>query len=211
MIESGRVRGVVLDLGGVVLRICRTWEEGCRVAGVPVRPEAIERMTGDGVVDLVDRYQSGTLPFEGFAAALAERSGGGYDRDEIERVHRAWILGEYAGALELVGGLRDAGVPTVALSNTCAMHWAQMPAFPAFAALEHRIGSHLVGSCKPRSAMYEAAEAVLLPGDGPIAFFDDTPPNVAAARARGWHAVEIDPHDDPPAAVRRTLEALAGA
>jgi len=195
MIDPGRVRGVVFDLGGVLLRICRTWEEGCRVAGVPVRPEAIARMTGEGALELVDRYQAGVLPFEAFAAALAERSGGGYAPGEIERVHRAWIRGEYAGARELVGALRDAEVPTVALSNTCAMHWAQMPSFPAFAALDHRIGSHLVGACKPGPAMYEAAEAVLPSGDGPIAFFDDTPPNVAAARARGFSPADDNEAD----------------
>ena len=31
---SERVTLVVFDLGGVVVRICRSWEEACRAAGV---------------------------------------------------------------------------------------------------------------------------------------------------------------------------------
>jgi FMN phosphatase YigB (HAD superfamily) len=208
MDQAGPVRGVVFDLGGVILRICRTWEEGCRAAGVPVRAEALAEMLRPDVVDLVDRYQSGGVGFDGFVADLAGRSGGRYAVAEIDRVHRGWILGEYPGARELVEGLRAAGVPTVALSNTCPVHWEQMPSFPAFAAIEHRIGSHLVGACKPAAAMYEAAEAALPPGAGRVLFFDDTPPNVDAARARGWEAHVVDPHGDPPG---RMAEILAAA
>ena len=28
---------VCFDLGGVVIRICRSWEEGCAAAGLPLR------------------------------------------------------------------------------------------------------------------------------------------------------------------------------
>ena len=29
---------VCFDIGGVLVRICRTWEEGCIAADVPLRP-----------------------------------------------------------------------------------------------------------------------------------------------------------------------------
>ena len=45
-----------------------------------------------------------------------------------------------------------------------------------------------VGVMKPDTRIYELVEAGLgLPGEG-IAFFDDRPENVAAARERGWRA-----------------------
>lgn len=207
MDQSGPIRGVVFDLGGVILRICRTWEEGCAATGVAVRTEALAEMLRPDVVNLVDQYQAGAVDFDGFVADLAGRSGDRYDAAEIERVHRGWIRGEYPGAHDLIARLRAADVPTVALSNTCPVHWEQMPSFPAFAAIEHRIGSHLVGACKPAPAMYDAAEAVLPPGGGRVLFFDDTPPNVDAALARGWDAHVVDPHDDPPGQIAGILAA----
>jgi FMN phosphatase YigB (HAD superfamily) len=203
------VRAVVLDLGGVVLRICRTWEQGCEVVGVPVRAEPLRRMLEPGVEDLVNSYQCGRLDLDGFAAALAERSGGGYEAREVRRVHEGWILGEYPGARDLVMRLREQGMPVIALSNTCGTHWRTMPSFPAFAAIDHRIGSHLVGACKPEAAMYAAAERILPPGEGPIAFFDDTPGNVAAAADRGWSAHRVDPEGDPPGEIAAILDRLA--
>lgn len=202
------VRAVVLDLGGVVLRICRSWEQGCEAVGVPVRPEPLQRMLGSGIEAVVAAYQSGRLDLDDFAGVLAERSGGGYAAAEVRRVHEGWILGEYPGARDLVMRLRDRGVATVALSNTCGAHWRLMPSFPAFAAIDHRIGSHLVGACKPEAAMYEAAERIVPPGEGLIAFFDDTPGNVAAAAERGWSAHQVDPEGDPPERIEAVLRRL---
>ncbi|MHC4808896.1 MAG: HAD family hydrolase [Planctomycetota bacterium] len=206
-IDQG-VRAVVLDLGGVVLRICRSWGQGCEATGVPLRPEPLRRMLEPGVEDVVAAYQSGRMDLDAFAAALSERSGGGYAAAEVRRVHEGWILGEYPGARDLVMRLRDRGVPTIALSNTCGAHWRLMPSFPAFAAIDHRIGSHLVGACKPDAAMYAAAERLLPPGDGVIAFFDDTPGNVTAATARGWSAHQVDPDGDPPGRIEAVLRGL---
>lgn len=203
------VRAVVLDLGGVVLRICRSWEQGCAAVGVPVRPEPLRRMLEPGVEHLVTAYQSGRVDLDAFAAALADRSGGGYSAREVRRVHEGWILGEYPGARELVMRLRDEGIPVIALSNTCGTHWRTMPSFPAFAAIDHRIGSHLVGACKPEAAMYAAAERIIPPGEGPIAFFDDTPGNVDAAAGRGWSAHRVDPEADPPGEIAAILHRLA--
>ncbi len=44
MLEK-RIRLVCFDLGGVVIRICRTWAEGCAAAGLEVRDPLLWRQT----------------------------------------------------------------------------------------------------------------------------------------------------------------------
>ena len=36
-----QVRIVCFDWGGVILRHCRSWQEGCAAAGLPVHPEVL--------------------------------------------------------------------------------------------------------------------------------------------------------------------------
>lgn len=202
------VRAVVFDLGGVLIRICRSWAEGCRAAGVPVRAEALEAIDPKIAADLTDRYQRGRLDFAGFADGIASQTGGAYTRAEIEAVHRAWILGEYAGAASLVADLDAAGVVTGVLSNTCGEHWPSLLEAPAVAGVQVRMASHFAGACKPDPGLYAAMDSELPEGEGRIVFFDDLPANVDAARGHGWLAHPVDPHGDPPRAMRAALAPL---
>ena len=127
------------------------------------------------------------------------------EADELMATYWRW----YAGALddELVGwfaGLRDRGLVVGILSNSCSgareaeRHWG-------FEEMTHDIVySHEVGLAKPDPAVYVlTAERLGVPLEG-IAFLDDVPVNVAAAEARGWHAVL---HVSTPESIR-AMEAL---
>nr|WP_166178801.1 HAD family phosphatase [Altererythrobacter segetis] len=93
------------------------------------------------------------------------------------------------GTHEIVRRLAARGVPLYALTNFGAEFWARTrsgwPIFDLFADVlvsgEERVA-------KPDPAIFAIAERRFGSVPGELFFTDDNPANVAAARARGWHA-----------------------
>ena len=200
---------VVFDLGGVLVRIARSWAEACEAAGVASRAgrpaEVVLEESG-----LVAAYQVGGLDDDTFFTG-ASRALGGYDPREVERVHDAWLRGEYPGAGALLDALEARGVETGVLSNTNAAHWRRMTAeggaYPAVRRVRHAHGSHLLRAAKPSRLVFERFEAAVGRRGGDVLFFEDSPANAAAARAHGWRAHVVDPAGDPPAEILALLRA----
>lgn len=219
MVTNERV--VCFDLGGVLVRICRSWSEACVKAGVAPRdPEWLaseawaQRRRAAG-----ERYQCGLIDCDAYRAELSGADEQGYTALELRRIHDAWTLEEYPGALELVRALNALPfVSTACLSNTNHSHWVRLAnldgkgEYPSVAALRHRLASHLLGCAKPDPRIYElafvtfAAAGRLSPAD--VVFFDDLEENVAAARAAGWSAFCVDPAHDTAAQMRRSLASV---
>jgi putative hydrolase of the HAD superfamily len=203
---------VCFDLGGVVVRIARDWAEGCRAAGIEVREPArfhepslkAERRA------LAEAYQRGRISSAEFFEGVAANTGGLYRAEEVERVHDAWIYGEYPGVSDLIRRLNATpGVFTACLSNTNESHWERAlvgngdGATPseAIALLRHRMASFEMGLVKPDATIYEAAESEFAAASGVtrgerVVFFDDLEDNVRAARDRGWEAHAVDHRGD---------------
>ncbi len=194
---------VVFDLGGVVVRICRSWAEACAAAGVPDRdpegtlmaPQATDRRL------LVRAYETGSIDCEAFFAGIARTTRDLYTVDEFRRIHDAWILDEYPGVATLIDDLHAAGLATGVLSNTNHRHWLQLttgphgPAkFPTPQKVQHLHASHLLQLAKPDSAIYHTFARTVGLSDTPSAllFFDDLIDNVAAARSAGWQSMQIN-------------------
>jgi len=193
------VKVACFDLGGVVVRICSSWEEGCAAAGLDVRTGDITPDSIDEKSKLVHDLTVGAIDGKAFFAALSAGVNGLYSEQEFERVHRAWILGEYTGVGAIIRALRQRPSCAVAcLSNTNDVHWAQLLGggggrYPAIEALEHRGASHLFGLAKPDEAIYRAFEQQLNTSGDAILFFDDKQENIDTALAIGWRAQRIDP------------------
>lgn len=199
------VRLVCFDLGGVLVRICRTWAEGCTAACLPLRVDLTNGFPHiSGWEDLGRQFGCGKIDGECWASNASHLLNGVYSPQEIRAIHDAWLLGEYEGVSEIIDQLHDRGLATAALSNTNADHWARLPQYPAFARLHHRLASHELGLLKPDTAIYRALEDRLGFCGQEILFFDDLSDNIAAAQAVGWRAVQIDPH-------RRTDEQIMSA
>ncbi len=203
---------VCFDLGGVIMRICRDWTEGCAAAGLDVRePDRFARSHLKARRrDLARAYQCGEVTCELFFAGIAESTDGLYTAEEIQRVHDAWILEEYAGVLELVQSLNGlASVQTACLSNTNHSHWQSMlggsSRSPALHEMHTKIASQVIGLVKPDEGAYRAVEQATGFEPGSIVFFDDTEENIDAARSFGWAAHQIDPGADPAAQMRTAL------
>lgn len=201
------VRLVCFDLGGVVVRLCRSWEEGCLQAGVPIRERGISPEQEERRRRAVDAYQRGDLDCPAFFSTIAETFNGAYTPEEVRRVHDAWIIREYEGAGELVDELHAAGVATACLSNTNAGHWRFLQEWPAVAALQARHASHLMRLIKPDERIFRAFERAASVSGGEILFFEDTRANAEAARAAGWRAEVVDPGEETVPQMRVHLEA----
>lgn len=207
------VRVVCFDLGGVVVRICRSWEEACRAAGVPVReaerfghPGAVERRR-----ELVRLYETGRVTSDEYWSRIAEATEGVYTPDEIERVHLAWILEDYPGIEALIERInRVPGVRTACLSNTNHAHWVSLIGgrFPAVSRLGHHVASHAIGVAKPHTEAYEIVERSLGFAGPSIAYFDDLQENIDAALKRRWRAFRVDHAGDTPAQIEAHIRSL---
>lgn len=167
---------VLFDLGGVVVRICRTWEEACGRAGVPIRePEVFARAElAEQRRHWVHLHQTGQISCEAFWDGLSRATGGLYAPEEVRLVHLAWTMEDYAGIAELIGELREAGITTGCLSNTNHTHWeilrggrsaggvgGTFPASEAIARMHRHFVSHKMRAAKPDPAIYQQAEEAL--------------------------------------------------
>ncbi len=201
------LRLVCFDLGGVVLRICRNWREGCAAAGLDDRDPAAWRQSRPARQALILDYQTGRIDGPTFAAMVSELTGGLYSPVEILGVHHAWLLGQYRGMRAIVERVHRGGLDTAALSNTNHEHWVRMGEFPAVMGIRHLFASHQLGVHKPDPSIYRRLERQLGYAGREILFFDDTEENVAAAQRLGWRAEVIAPAASPAAQIAAVLGA----
>lgn len=99
------------------------------------------------------------------------------------------VPGPVAGMPALVERLHARGVPLYGLTNFGDELWARFrPTQPIFDLFADVIVSGAEKVAKPDPAIYAIAEARTGRRGGELFFTDDNPDNIAAARARGWHA-----------------------
>ena len=196
---------ICFDLGGVLVRICRDWNEGCAAAGFEPRTHEPRPGHDERSKDLIARYQRNEIDCPAFQRELSDLFDGTWTPEEVERIDRAWILGAYPGAADLVADLRAAGHRTACLSNTSRSHWDLLLAEPAVACIDAKHASHILGLAKPDRRIYAEFERRVETRPEEILFFDDLHRNVAAAANRGWDAVRIDHAGDTAAQMRRSL------
>lgn len=194
------IKLVCFDLGGVLVNISSTWNEAAARANVstsltsPLRIADLDLLAGlqDGSVDEVDYAQQ----LAGFL---------GVSEIEAMAIHDAILIGEYAGAIELVALLHEAGIQTGCLSNTNARHWRRMRSeFPSVRMLGIPGVSDELKLAKPSSEIYRVYERLALMPAESVMFFDDTLENVAAAKNCNWKAQHIN-GCDPIGQMRRFL------
>ena len=90
-----RIRMVCFDAGGVLVRICRSWREGCHAAGIEHRWSADAEAGEPLRQTITNDYQRGRIRCEEFFQQIAATTAGLYAAGEVRAVHDAWILGEY--------------------------------------------------------------------------------------------------------------------
>ncbi|GLY26793.1 HAD family phosphatase [Kineosporia sp. NBRC 101731] len=175
---------VVFDIGGVL-----TTSEG----GVPELSRIIgvepERFAGP-YWEYRPAYDRGTLPTEYWPLVAADLGLEWSDAD-LERIDlfdaQRWSR-LAPGRTELLTALQTGGVTTALLSNAPSSMARVVKAADWSAGFDHQIFSCDLGLIKPDAKIYQAVEDALgRPGEQ-LVFFDDRPPNIDAARERGWQA-----------------------
>lgn len=205
---------VCFDWGGVILRICRGFDEARARAGFDARPIAGEPELQARRHAIVHKYETGKIECDEFFGSISDAIDGAYSPDEFRTIHDAWLIEEFSGAASVIDDLHERAVETAMLSNTNHRHWARHaqtehgPAFPIAAGLRHPHASHLLGHAKPEPEVFASFESATGFSSHEILFFDDLLGNVEAARAAGWRAERIDHDADPPAQMRGILESL---
>lgn len=192
---------VCFDLGGVVVRIARSWAEACDRAGLEVRDEERFHQPHHKVTRkaLSDAYQKGDIDCDTFFVGVADTTEGLYTAREVQAVHDAWIIEDYPGMQRLIDELNAIdSVRTACLSNTNHRHWVEhllgSDSLHATKQIEHKMASQILKAVKPDQRIYQKAEAALSVEPSRIMFFDDLADNIDAALSRGWDAVQVD-HD----------------
>ena len=200
------VRLVCFDLGGVLVRIARSWQDACQRAAVELPHTADwERHRA-----LMLRYETGQIDDAGYLREALGCVGEGVAAEQIVRVFDAWLLGMYEGAPELLDELTRRGFKTACLSNTNARHWSALTdrgEYRPLLRLDFRLASHELGVMKPHEQSYRRTEAATGLAGEQILFFDDKPENVIAARGVGWRSEVIDRADDAVPQIREFLSA----
>jgi HAD superfamily hydrolase (TIGR01509 family) len=202
------VRLVCFDLGGVLVRIARGWQDACGRAGVTL-PHTSEAAWAKHH-DLMLRYETGDIDEAAYMSEAPGVVGDGVTPEAIVKVFDAWLLGMYPGAAELIDDLKSRGVKTACLSNTNARHWQllrSLPEYEPLSRLDFRLASHELRIMKPHEQAYRRAETATEFWGEQVLFFDDKPENIAAARAVNWKAELVDRADDAVPQIRDYLAA----
>jgi FMN phosphatase YigB (HAD superfamily) len=213
MAAKTKIDVVVFDLGGVLVRIARGWDDAHRLAGLADdHPMLTSEEFHPRGAAAAHAYQTGTMDFDEWAQAMVEASEGAYSAEDAKRVMEAWTIEEYAGIREVIDAIHDAGLATAALSNTNQRHWELLGAhdesytdYPNLGAIQQLHASHILGEAKPDPAIFDAFTEAAGLGKARVLFFEDTKPNVDAARRYGWAARHIDYAGDPAAQMMGAL------
>jgi len=218
---ANRLSLVCFDLGGVLVKICRSLREACERSSIPSRNSSwLDGRDGNAARKTVmDAYQLGDSTTPDYYEALSRALGPDYHPKEAQAIHEAWTIGEYPGVHSLLGSLAESSsFATACLSNTNERHWQMLfgqqsaRTYPSLSLLDTRLASHELRKAKPDPQIYQVAAARFCDALGSpprsILFFDDLQENVAAARAAGWTAHCIDPLGDPVCQIREVLGPL---
>ncbi len=175
---------VVFDIGGVLTASEGGVPELSRLIGVE-----LERFAEPYWKYRLD-YDRGATPAEYWPRVAADL-GQEWTAERIAEIDgfdaRRWSS-LAPGRLELITALQDGGVTTALLSNA-PTSMAQVVRQSTWSArFDERIFSCDLGLIKPDPKIYQAVEKALDRPGPELVFFDDRPPNVDAARERGWQA-----------------------
>ena len=180
------IRAVVLDIGSVL-----------EVIDDSVFPSPFEQRHGlaPGAVAAASDWPRdavlGQMTQAQTRAHWQERLGLSEEQaDELVADSWRWYVGALDQRLfDWFAGLRDRGLRTGILSNSGpgAREAERMWGFEDVT--DDIVYSHEVGLKKPDPAVFELTASRLGVQPAEVAFLDDVPANVDAARALGWHAV----------------------
>jgi putative hydrolase of the HAD superfamily len=133
----------------------------------------------------VRAFELGKISPDDFAGRFVEEWGLSLTPDEFLDEFTAFVRRPYDGAEELLARLR--GTHRVCcLSNSNEVHWTRFG--PFLDCFDVAFSSHLLGEIKPDAGVFRRVMSELDAAPDSLYFFDDSAPNVEAARELGMNA-----------------------
>ena len=178
---------LLFDLGGVLIDFAGFEELG------PLMPREIDRAEVRArwiASTSVQRFERAEIPPRLFAAGVIEELGLDLSPDEFLTAFVDWARGPYPGARSLLERIPKS-YRLACLSNSNELH-TPLHRRSVEPLLDRYYFSNEIGLVKPDREIFEYVIADLGVAAGRIAFFDDTPINVAAALEAGMVAYEAD-------------------
>lgn len=180
---------VLLDLGGVVIDFSGP-AELVDLVDVPLDAAEIKRRWG--VDPCVAAFERGDSDADEFARCFVARWRLDLAPAQFLARFTGWSRCWLPGALPLLDALRRRH-RLACLSNSNPLHWERNLAVHRIAErFDLCLASHELRALKPEPQIFAAALARLGVAAGAVAFFDDSPANVAGARACGIDAHLVD-------------------
>lgn len=189
---------LLFDLGGVLMNFAGFDELAQFITGTSDRSEIRDRWIR---CDAVRQFERGAIKADRFATAVIEELDIDLSPSDFLRIFVDWAREPSPEALSLLTRLRD-HYRIAALSNANELHTPLhrrrfQPVIDTF------FFSDEIGAVKPDREIFEHVIRKLGTPPHRIAFFDDTPVNVDAARETGMVAFEVDGFGELLARLRR--------
>lgn len=178
---------LLFDLGGVLMDFAGFEELSGLLPGSPGRSAVRDRWIHSPAVQ---RFERGEITSRRFAEAVIEELEIPLEPPEFLTAFVEWARPPYPGAIELLQSLGKR-YRIAALSNANELH-TPLHRERFGHVIERLYFSDEIGVVKPDRAIFEHVIDDLEVPAGRIAFFDDTPINVEAARRAGLRAFEVD-------------------
>lgn len=189
--STSSIEAVVFDVGGVLMPT--PFGEFDRIdAEYDLRPGTTMDLFRGG--SLFAKCEIGELSFADFCidaiAQIRAEQGVAVPAERLDKMMWTLMGGQVsAGMIDLVTQIKAAGLRTALLSNVFAERHAWLSElFPA-GAIDLNCSSYVVGLRKPEVAIYREMLTRLDLSPHQVAFVDDFPENVEAARAVGIHGL----------------------
>ena len=178
---------LLFDLGGVLIDFAGFEEMRRLLPQVSDRSEIRDRWIHSASVQLFER---GDITPEEFARRLVEEFHLELSAEEFLREFVSWARGPYPGALPLLRRLQNTH-RIACLSNSNELH-TPIHRASIHPHVDSFYFSDEIGLVKPDREIFDFVIRDLAVSPRRIAFFDDTPVNVEAARNAGLSAFLVD-------------------
>ncbi|MBN2205954.1 MAG: HAD family phosphatase [Candidatus Aminicenantes bacterium] len=198
------VKAVLSDLGRVILHFDNHIFYRKLAGHASLSYEEIARLAFDHG-ELVRLFDGGRMEPRAFYGRVTARTGAAIGYDAFFAIYND-IFSPIPGTLDVLGGLKAAGLRLVLVSNTDPMRFGFIKRrFPEILIFNDYVLSYEVGAIKPDRAIYE--EAIRKAGCRPdeAVFVDDIAENVAAAGALGIKGIVFKAGETDLAAALRAL------
>ena len=178
-----KIKAVLLDIGGVVVKI--DWNLPFLKWGVPPPPKELF------LWDIYDVLERGRIEFSEFQRGVEQELGQKFDPLFFLQGFNSIICHELPGIGAYLEKLQNQ-IPLYALSNISTPHLEVLDTFSVFRCFRKIFASCHMDSRKPNLEIYRKTLAELGLSPEEVLFIDDRMPNVEAARILGLKAEQCE-------------------